>query len=381
LRSARACALRAALARVRCGAARDGAGDSLATAALAVTACAITALGVILLAVGCDAAPAASPGTSPRAWTGLPRDTRLARLASPSLTAAAAALRSGGQPATAAREAALAAEPGAFWAAGQPGDIARVRALAGQAARSGQSPVIVAYDIPGRDACGHYSAAARGPGANAYRAWIGQLAAAIGSAPALVIVEPDALADIVAGCVPAAAAGARYQLLSDAMGTLGALPRARVYLDAGNPGMVADPARLAGPLRRAGVGDGSGFAANVANFHWTSQVVSWSQQLEGALAKAAPGAGGPGAGRAAGAVIDTSRNGDGPYTGPGQPRWCNPPGRAPGPAPAVDPGPRGIDAYLWVKPAGDSDGPCNGGPPAGQFWPAYAAGLARAWRP
>jgi hypothetical protein len=31
------------------------------------------------------------------------------------------------------------------------------------------------------------------------------------------------------------------------------LPHAQVYLDAGNPGMFANPARLAGPLVRAGI--------------------------------------------------------------------------------------------------------------------------------
>ena len=34
-------------------------------------------------------------------------------------------------------------------------------------------------------------------------------------------------------------------------------------------------------------------------------------------------------------------------------------------------------AYLWVKRPGESDGPCNGGPSAGQWWPEYALGLAQ----
>jgi cellulase/cellobiase CelA1 len=51
---------------------------------------------------------------------------------------------------------------------------------------------------------------------------------------------------------------------------------------------------------------------------------------------------------------------------------------ATGPAPRFDPGPAGIDAYLWIKDPGASDGPCRGGPPAGQFWPQYAAALEQA---
>ena len=49
-----------------------------------------------------------------------------------------------------------------------------------------------------------------------------------------------------------------------------------------------------------------------------------------------------------------------------------------GPAPKLDPGPAGIDGYLWIKDPGASDGPCHGGPPAGQDWPKYAAALAGA---
>nr|ABK58684.1 unknown [Streptomyces fradiae] len=30
-----------------------------------------------------------------------------------------------------------------------------------------------------------------------------------------------------------------------------------------------------------------------------------------------------------------------------------------------------------IKRPGDSDGPCRGGPEAGQWWPDYALGLAR----
>ena len=63
-------------------------------------------------------------------------------------------------------------------------------------------------------------------------------------------------------------------------------------------------------------------------------------------------------------MIDTSRNGNGPYTGPAMPQWCNPPGRALGQPPELNPGPAGVAAYLWIKDPGASDGQCNGGPAA-----------------
>jgi len=71
-------------------------------------------------------------------------------------------------------------------------------------------------------------------------------------------------------------------------------------------------------------------------------------------------------------VVDTSRNGNGPGTD-----WCNPPGRATGERPTGSTGQPLVDAYLWVETPGESDGTCNGGPPAGVFWPEYALALAR----
>src|SRR5258708_26581713 len=141
------------------------------------------------------------------------------------------------------------------------------------------------------------------------------------------------------------------------MQRLAALPQPLVSLDAGNPSTSGDPAQLAGPLGRAGLRYGRGFSANVANFQWTATVVAWSQQLERAL------------GGSARAVIDTSRNGRGPYTGPDAPRWCNPPGRALGPAPRLDPGPAGIDAYPRIKDPRSSDRPSHRGPAPGPYYP------------
>ena len=67
-------------------------------------------------------------------------------------------------------------------------------------------------------------------------------------------------------------------------------------------------------------------------------------------------------------TIDTSRNGDGPLPGNREEAWCNPPGRALGVPPTDDTGDERIDAYLWIKRPGDSDGTCRGGPAAGARW-------------
>ena len=68
-------------------------------------------------------------------------------------------------------------------------------------------------------------------------------------------------------------------------------------------------------------------------------------------------------------VVDTSRNGVGPWTPtetyPDPQVWCNPPDRGLGLRPTTDTGNELIDAYLWVKVPGESDGEClrgTGGP-------------------
>jgi endoglucanase len=69
-------------------------------------------------------------------------------------------------------------------------------------------------------------------------------------------------------------------------------------------------------------------------------------------------------------VIDTSRNGRGPWLPPTYPDpqdWCNPPDRGLGLAPTLDTGLTWVDAYLWIKVPGESDGECTRGlGPAGE---------------
>ena len=61
-------------------------------------------------------------------------------------------------------------------------------------------------------------------------------------------------------------------------------------------------------------------------------------------------------------VIDTSRNGNGANS-----EHFNPYGRALGELPTTNTCDEIVDAYLWVKVPGESDGAVNGGPKAGRF--------------
>jgi cellulase/cellobiase CelA1 len=112
-----------------------------------------------------------------------------------------------------------------------------------------------------------------------------------------------------------------------------------------------------------------GFSLNVSNFIETSRCLQYGADVLGILEKEGI------TGKSF--VVDTGRNGAGPFRG--QPEaWCNPPGRALGDPPREGPPP--ADALLWIKPPGDSDGTCRQGPTAGRFWPEYAIDLARATR-
>ncbi|WP_190329296.1 glycoside hydrolase family 6 protein [Streptomyces venezuelae] len=252
----------------------------------------------------------------------------------------------------------IAGRPQAFWLHSD-GAGAVVREHVEAAAAAGRTAVLVAYFVPHRD-CGAYSSGGARDAAH-YRRWIDDFAAGLGSHGAYVIVEPDAVAHLVAGC-PGANAAERYGLLAHAVERLKRQPHTKVYVDAGNAGWIPDERRLVAPLRGAGIAEADGFALNVSNYQTDAVSSVYGHRLARAL----------GGGKRF--VIDSSRNGNGPYRGAQS--WCNPPGRALGTPPTTNTGDPSLDAYLWIKRPGESDGTCRGGPKAGQWWPEYALGLA-----
>jgi endoglucanase len=233
------------------------------------------------------------------------------------------------------------------------------------AKKADRTALLVLYNIPHRD-CGQYSQGGAADG-NAYRAWIDGVAKGIGDRSATVILEPDAVLHLVDGCTGDEFHEERYALLTEAVGKLAALKNTKVYLDAGNAGW-GNPDQIFEPLQRAGIEQADGFSVNVSNFYSTEESITYGKDLSSKVGDKP-------------FVIDTSRNGNGPYTA-GNPdeRWCNPPGRALGETPTTKTADPLVDAYLWVKRPGESDGECKGGPKAGQWWPAYALKLAQASR-
>ncbi len=229
-----------------------------------------------------------------------------------------------------------------------------VSARVGTETAAGALPVLVAYAIPHRD-CGSYSAGGE-PTADAYRHWIGQLAAGIGARKAVVVVEPDALP--LLDCLSVADQSERLNLIAGAVTALTANPGTSVYLDAG--GANWQPASvMAGRLTQANIAHARGFSLDVSNFNTNALSTGYGDSLS-------PLVGGKPF------LVDTSRNG----LGAGD-TWCNPAGRALGLKMTAATGDPLADAYTWIKAPGESDGTCNGGPNAGTFWTDYAIGLGQ----
>lgn len=309
--------------------------------------------------------------------------------------------------------------PSAEWITG--GTPAEAQAAADEvvsaAAATGRMPVIVAYNLPFRD-CAQYSAGGAADTA-AYQAWVDGVAAGIGARSATVILEPDGLGIIPwnidangnaewcqpAELDPATAADDRYAQVNYAVDAFAGLPATSVYLDGTHSGWLG-VADISARLIRGGVERADGFFLNASNYvqterlekygTWISECIhltqnSWWQSawcssqyypaspddfstwgLTDATYDQAYADTGLVRDPAAMAhfVIDTSRNGQGPWTAPEgaypDPEvWCNPPGRGAGAVPSTTIDDPLIDALLWIKVPGESDGQCyrgTGGP-------------------
>jgi endoglucanase len=345
--------------------------------------------------------------------------------------------------------------PQAVWLdGGTPAQVERqVQTTLLEAAVERSVPVFVAYDIPFRD-CGQYSAGGAQNTA-AYEAWINGLAAGLGDAHAVVLLEPDGLGIIPyntdingnaescqpdltgTGLTPATANAARYTQLNYAVSRLEAQPNVGVYLDGTHPAWLG-VGDIAQRLVKAGVQQAQGFFVNVSNYQyavnsadygtWISDCIAYATTVDPGNFLGCPNQywnGGAADGYVGTAltpygvwsatanyttdldqwtgginasysgllgttvptthfVVDTSRDGQGPnnmttygsapydqsaatVSALANGNWCNNPAAGLGPAPTTNTGVPLLDAYLWVKTPGQSDGECD------------AAGGARAW--
>jgi len=257
----------------------------------------------------------------------------------------------------------LSAQPTAIWLTpeGDPVDAVgdRIAHLAAEARAQSARIAVVVYGLPERDCGGH---SAGGLDADAYLEWtraIGDALRDAASASPIVILEPDSLA-LAPECGNVAE---RVEQLSGAVAAI-ASENTWIYVDGGHSnwlpaGEMADLIGQVDGASRQGGGPGiRGFATNVSNFEATDKEIAYARDVAGRL-------------DGLHAIIDTGRNGAG---SDGQ--WCNPPRRLVG-DPGGTLGDDVVDTNLWIKPPGESDGECNGGPAAGRWWPEAAVELTR----
>ncbi len=250
----------------------------------------------------------------------------------------------------------IASVPQSIWLTGGPleGFAKDVKA----AQEKDETIPFVTYNIPGRDN-GNYSAGGL-DNPTGYDAWTKQVATALGTAKAIAVLEPDAIG-LGQGLTNQQKLLERYDMLAKAGKALKQDTNCQVYPDVS---IWIGPEAAANALKQCGIENLDGFCVNTSAFERTEDCIAFGKKVSALL-------GGKHF------IIDTSRNGNGSWQTSESDKWCNPPGRALGHVPTFDTGDPLIDAYLWVKRPGESDGPCRGGPAPGTFWPKYAYELAK----
>ncbi|MES2741901.1 MAG: glycoside hydrolase family 6 protein [Pseudomonadota bacterium] len=250
-------------------------------------------------------------------------------------------------------------QPSARWFGNWSGEIGGAvnSYVAGAAARN-QTPVLVAYNIVGRD-CGQYSSGGAGS-SGAYQDWIRAFAAAIGKRQAVVILEPDALPQL--DCLSAANQSDRLNLIRYAVAQF-KQTGAALYLDIGNSTWLA-PAEAAKRLNNGGIADAHGFSLNVSNYRTDAESNAYGAAVSASLQQQF--------GYTRPFVVDTSRNGNGPLGT----EWCDPAGRKIGKKPTRNGAGAQPEMTLWIKSPGEADG-CAAA--AGVFSPDLAYKLIRGY--
>lgn len=259
----------------------------------------------------------------------------------------------------------IAQQPQALWVGHWNKDVKRyMEYIIGKTKADGAAPIFILYNVPGRD-CGQHSSAGAIETADQYRRWIRKIAAGVGQEKVVFVLEPDALGlldknENGAQCLTPEKQAERLAIIWDAVKVLRQNPNAAVYLDAGHAHWAPADV-MAERLKKAGIEDANGFSLNTSNYVWDKENIEYGHKVS-KLVGGAP------------FILDSSRNGNGQDP---KLQWCNPPGRHIGKLPTTETGDPLIQAYLWLKRPGESDGECNGGPKAGAFWLDQAIELAK----
>ena len=275
--------------------------------------------------------------------------------------------------------------------------------------------VVVLCNLPNRDCAANASAGellVEENGEARYRTeFVDPIAAEFAAhpdQPIVAIVEPDSLANMTTNLgVPKCAASAEAYRNSVVYAIKRfALPHVSVYLDAAHAGWLGwdgNREKMAKVFRRvleeAGGNDMiRGFATNVSNYTHLSNRDGAALSLtnpcpnELTYVKMLAETLGMYGIKGKGFIIDTARNGRGGIR-KSWGSWCNVKGAGLGERPRAEPI-KGVDAYFWIKPPGESDGVSDptqpryddmctnrdaapGAPQAGAWFESYFLDLVR----
>ncbi|KAF4958297.1 hypothetical protein FGADI_2463 [Fusarium gaditjirri] len=236
----------------------------------------------------------------------------------------------------------------------------------------------VVYDLPNRDCA---AAASNGEysldkdGANKYKAYIAKIKGILqdySDTKVILVIEPDSLANLVTNlnvdkC--AKAESAYKELTVYAIKELN-LPNVSMYLDAGHGGWLGWPANI-GPAAKLyaqiykDAGKPSrvrGLVTNVSNYNgwklsskpdYTESNPNYDEQRY--INAFAPLLAQEGWSNVK-FIVDQGRSGKQPTGQKAQGDWCNAKGTGFGLRPSTNTGDALADAFVWVKPGGESDG-------------------------
>ncbi|KAL4868340.1 hypothetical protein BDV12DRAFT_209296 [Aspergillus spectabilis] len=237
--------------------------------------------------------------------------------------------------------------------------------------------IFVVYNLPDRDCAALASngelAIADG-GVEKYKEYIDSIREHVvqySDQNIILVIEPDSLANLVTnlGVAKCANAQAAYLECTNYAVTQLDLPNVSMYLDAGHAGWLGWPANI-GPAAQlyASVYQNAsspaalrGLATNVANYNafdidtcpsYTAQNAVCDEK--GYINSFAPQL--SAAGWDAHFIVDTGRNGKQPTGQIEWGDWCNAKGTGFGVRPTTDTGDELVDAFVWIKPGGESDG-------------------------
>ncbi|GFG08082.1 hypothetical protein CNMCM6936_008351 [Aspergillus lentulus] len=246
---------------------------------------------------------------------------------------------------------------------------------------AGASPpiagIFVVYNLPDRDCA---ALASNGElviadgGVEKYKAYIDSIREHIDNYPdtqIILVIEPDSLANLVTNtAVPkcANAHDAYLECTNYALTKLSA-PNVAMYLDAGHAGWLGWPANI-GPAAQlyasvyknaSSPASVRGLVTNVANYNAfvATTCPSYTQGNAVCDEKSYINSFAPqlaSAGFDAHFIVDTGRNGKQPTGQLAWGDWCNVIGTGFGVRPTTDTGDKLVDAFVWVKPGGESDG-------------------------